>query len=82
MANEGIIKAQDAIQAELQRKGQPVKPSLLLNEIRADLEGVREIELRGAVWVLIGRGKVSLTPEWELKLANNGETRTPNQKGQ
>ena len=76
MPNEGLLKAQNAIEAELKRKGRPVKPGLLLKDIREDLEGVREIELRGAVWVLIGRGKVSLTPEWELKLANNGETRT------
>ena len=73
MPNEGLLKAQNAIEAELKKKGQPVKPSLLLKEIREDLEGVREIELRGAVWVLIGRGKVSLTRDWELELASQSE---------
>jgi hypothetical protein len=77
MPNEGIIKAQHAIEAELKRQGQPVKAGSLLKEIRGNLEDVREIELRGAVWVLIGRGKVSLTPDWELTLASNGERLTP-----
>ena len=73
MPNEGLLKAQKAIESELKRKGEPVKPNLLLKEIRVDLEGVREIELRGAVWALIESGKVSLTRDWELELASQSQ---------
>ena len=73
MSNDGILRAQHAIEAELKKQALPVKAGALLKEIRKDLQGVREIELRGAVWVLIGRGKVNLTPDWELVWANKGE---------
>ena len=70
MPNNGILRAQEAIEQRLERQGQPVKAGLLIKQIKEEVPGVRDMELRGAVWILIGKGKISLTPDRELTLKN------------
>ena len=72
MIDEGIRKAQDAIEEWLAKQDRPIKARQLLELIRGEVEGVRDIDLREAIWILIGSGKVTLTPERELTL--NRET--------
>ena len=68
MTDDGIRKAQEAIEQRLKNESGPVKGELLLKQIKEETEGIREMELRGAVWLLIEKGKISLTPERELVL--------------
>ena len=70
MPSEGILRAKDAIERRLKRAEGPVKAGELLREIKEEVDDVRDIELRGAVWVLIDRGRVTLTPERELILGS------------
>lgn len=77
MPDDGIQKAQEAIEERLQKEGQPVKARQLLSGIRDDIPAIRDIDLREAVWILIGRGKVSLTPDRELILGREPESTRP-----
>ena len=70
MADDGIRKAQNAIEERLAKETGPIKVGLLLKSIREDMKDIRDIDLREAVWVLIGSGKIVLTPERELALSS------------
>ena len=68
MLDETILKAQDAIEEQLKKEGRPIKVRMLLRNIEDKGEGIKDIDLREAVWLLIGRGKVKFTPNRELAL--------------
>lgn len=61
-------RAQEVIEEWLAKQDEPIKASLLLKSIREEVGDVRDIDLREAVWILIGSGKIVLTPERELTL--------------
>ena len=52
-----------------------MKAGDLLKSIKEDKD-VRDIDLREAVWLLIGRGKISLTPDRKLVLVTEVESQT------
>ena len=74
MQHDGLQKAQEAIEIKLREEGQPMKARLLLTSIRKDRTDMRDIDLREAVWILIGRGKLSLTANRELTLSTGTES--------
>ena len=73
MIDEGIRRAQDAIEERLAKQERPIRAGLLLKIIREEGEDVRDIDLREAVWILIGSGKIILTPQRELTLNSESE---------
>ena len=73
MVGEGIRRAQDAIQEGLTKQERPIKAGLLLKIIREEVEDVRDIDLREAIWILIGSGKIILTSQRELILNSESE---------
>ena len=77
MLDEAVLKAQDAIEEQLQKEQQPVKVRKLLRKIDNQGKGFKDIDLREAVWLLIGKGKIKFTPNRELALSN---TSTPGHK--
>ena len=76
MAEEALQRAQEAIEGRLRERGSPVKVGVLLRCIRDGEEGIRDIDLREAVWILIGRGTVNLTPDRELVLTQETGAQT------
>ena len=66
MADDGVQRALETIEDQLKKGGRPVKARLLFKDIREEFSNIRDIDLREAVWILIGRGKITLTPNREL----------------
>ena len=73
MIDDGILKAQGAIEKRLQQEGAPIDIRMLLKAIRDKGENVRDIDLREAIWIMIGNGRISMTPKRELELRGEGE---------
>ena len=71
MIDDGIRKAQEVIEQHLAEAKEPVKADKLLETIRREAEDIRDINLREAVWILIGSGIVILTPQREIFLKDN-----------
>ena len=68
MVDDALQEALKQIEARLREEGRPMKVGALLQCIKDDVQGVRDIDLREAVWLLIGRGTIILTPDRELVL--------------
>ena len=68
MVDGALQEALQEIEARLREEGRPIKVGALLQCIKDDVPGVRDIDLREAVWLLIGRGTIILNPERELVL--------------
>ena len=68
MISEGLRKAQEAIEERLREEGRPVMPRDLVAEIKKQDGNLKEIDLREAIWLLIGRGEIDLT--WDRKLVS------------
>ena len=75
MLSEALQEAQEAIEEQLRRERGPIKAADLFKGI--DRKGVRDIDLREAVWLLIGKGKIHLTWDRQLELAEDVEAQTP-----
>ena len=67
MANESLEQAQKAIAHDLRKAGQPVETRKVLEDIKRK-QGIADIDLREAVWLLIGKGEIGLT--WDRKLVS------------
>ena len=70
MLDDGILKAQEAIEEWLRKaeKG-PVEAGELLKNIKEEKRDIRDIDLREAVWILIGKGTINMNPDQELTLS-------------
>ena len=66
MISDGLRKAQEAIEERLREAGKPVMPRDLVAEIKKEDSNLKEIDLREAIWLLIGRGEIDLTWDREL----------------
>ena len=67
MLSEALDKAQAAIADELRKAGEPVGGRKLLDGI-IEKQGIKDIDLREAVWYLIGQGEIVMT--WDRKLVS------------
>ena len=67
MLNEALEQAQAAIANDLRKAGKPVEARKLLEEIK-EKQDIKDIDLREAVWYLIGQGEIVLT--WDRKLVS------------
>ena len=67
MLSEALNQAQAAIANDLRKAGKPVEARKLLEEIK-DKHGIKDIDLREAVWYLIGQGEIALT--WDRTLVS------------
>ena len=72
MLTDSLQRAQTAIERQLREEGKPMNARELFQSI--DEEGVREIDLREAVWLLIGKGKIRLNWDRRLELADEAES--------
>lgn len=72
MITNKLQRAQDAVEEKLRASGRPMKAVELFDSI--DEEGVRDIDLREAVWLLIGKGTIHLNWERQLVLAEDFES--------
>ena len=59
MMTQSLIDAQSAIKAQLRRQPAPLKPRELRQAIK-DQNSLRDIDVREAIWILIGRGQIEL----------------------
>ena len=73
MIREDLQQAQDIIEQQLRDIGKPMKARDLFESIGE--VGIRNIDLREAVWLLIGKGKVRLDWERQLVLADEVESK-------
>ena len=73
MIREDLQQAQDIIEQQLRDSGKPMKAKDLFESIGE--VGIRNIDLREAVWLLIGKGKVRLDWERQLVLADEVESK-------
>ena len=64
---QSLINAQSAIKAQLRRQRAPMKPRELRQAI-TDENSLRDIDVREAIWILVGRGQIELTPQRTLTL--------------
>ena len=76
MLDDGIRRAQKAIEQELEDAGRPMKAGLLIKTIKEKDQVVKDIDLREAVWILIGRGTISMSPAQELILSRETEPKS------
>ena len=67
MANDSLEQAQEAIADNLRKAGQPVDTREVLEDIHRK-QGIADIDLREAIWLLIGKGEIGLT--WDRKLVS------------
>jgi hypothetical protein len=67
LLNEALEQAQAAIANDLRKAGKPVEARKLLEEIK-DRQDIKDIDLREAVWYLIGQGEIVLT--WDRKVVS------------
>ncbi len=74
MQNNGILRAQDAIETLLRDAGEPIEAGQLLKNIREKNRDIRDIDLREAVWILIGRGTINMNPDQELTLSKEAKS--------
>ena len=65
MLSEALQQAQEAIVEGLREEKQAVSPKQILEKIR-EKRGLKDIDLREAVWLLIGRGEIELTSDRKL----------------
>ena len=79
MLSEALQKAQTAIASDLQSAGQPVEAGKLLEEIK-EKQDIKDIDLREAVWYLIGQGEIVLT--WDRKLVSKDFANSYRHRGQ
>lgn len=68
MQDNGLLRAQEAIETWLRDAGEPIEAGELLRNIRERNRDMRDIDLREAVWILIGRGTIHINPDQELTL--------------
>ncbi len=68
MISEELVRAQSAIEERLRANDGPMKAGDLFKHIQD--AGLRDIDLREAVWLLIGKGKVQLNWDRQLVLAD------------
>lgn len=81
MLSEALDKAQAAIADELRKAGEPVEGRKLLDNI-IEKRGIKDIDLREAVWYLIGQGEIAMT--WDRELVSKdfaGSYSHPGQMG-
>ena len=57
MLNEALQQAHAAIANDLRKAGKPMEARKLLEEIK-DRQDTKDIDLREAVWYLIGQGEI------------------------
>ena len=74
MLSEALQKAQEAIEERLREEDGPMRAGDLLKSIKE--EGVRDIDLREAIWLLIGKGKIILTTDRKLVLGYEVESQS------
>ena len=67
MISEALNQAQAAIAEDLRKAGEPVEARKLLDCIM-ERQNIKDIDLREAVWYLIGQGEIALT--WDRKLVS------------
>ena len=75
MMTDALRDAQDAILLQLRREGDPIRPRTLLQTIK-DESGLKEIDIREAIWILIGRGAIALTNERRIALTTESQIHT------
>ena len=75
MITESLRRAQEAIERQLRNQGRPMGAKELFQSI--DEEGVRDIDLREAVWLLIGKGKIHLDWDRQLVLVDEVKSQAP-----
>ena len=75
MMTDALRDAQDAILLQLRREGGPIRPRTLLQTIK-DESGLKEIDIREAIWILIGRGAIALTNERRIALTTESQIHT------
>ena len=75
MMTDALRDAQEAILVQLKREGNPIRPRTLLQTIK-DERGFKEIIIREAIWILIGRGSIVLTNERRIALTTESQIRT------
>lgn len=73
MLSEALLKAQEAIEERLREEGVPMRAGDLLKSIKEGKD-MRDIDLREAVWLLIGKGKIHLNWDRQLVLADEVES--------
>ena len=67
MLSEALQNAQKVIANDLRKAEKPMEARKLLDDIM-EKQGIRDIDLREAVWYLIGQGEIVLT--WDRKLVS------------
>ena len=67
MLSEALNRAQAAIADDLRKAAKPVEARSLLDNI-IEKQGIKDIDLREAVWYLIGQGEIVLT--WDRMLVS------------
>jgi hypothetical protein len=73
MLSEALKQAQIAIEDDLRKAGEPIEARKVLENIK-ECQDIREIDLREAMWFLIGQGKISLAWDWKLSLVECTDT--------
>ena len=79
MLSEALQKAQTAIADDLREAGQPVEARKLLDAIKEERD-IKDIDLREAVWYLIGQGEIELT--WDRRLVSKDFAGSYSHRGQ
>ena len=67
MMTQELQDAQEAILTQLQREEAEIHPRVLVQTIK-DERGLKEIDIREAIWILIGRGRIELTNNRRISL--------------
>ena len=79
MLNQALEQAQAAIASDLRKAGKPVEARKLLEAIK-EQQGIKDIDLREAVWYLIGQGEIELT--WDRRLVSKDFAGSYSHRGQ
>ena len=79
MLNRALEQAQAAIASDLRKAGKPVEARKLLEAIK-EQQGIKDIDLREAVWYLIGQGEIELT--WDRRLVSKDFAGSYSHRGQ
>ena len=79
MLSEALKRAQTAIADDLREAGKPVEARVVLEKIK-EKHGIKDTDLREAVWILIGQGEIGLT--WDRKLVSKDFANSYPHRGQ